>query len=56
MVAKSQIPFDDFSIERDFPKIGHRKMLLRGRPLDHGGERGTVLLEVTDDDSSRKSL
>jgi PAS domain S-box-containing protein len=41
--------FDDLEVERDFPGLGSRTMLLNGRKLDRPGHRsGAVLLAIED--------
>jgi hypothetical protein len=39
--------FEDFKVEREFPEIGKRTMLLNARRLDNKGEN-LILLAMTD--------
>lgn len=40
--------FEDFKVERDFPGIGHRVMLLNARKIETGGKKGLILLAIQD--------
>ncbi len=48
-VLPQNTSFDDFEVERDFPRVGERSMLLNARPVyGEAAERHMVLLTIED--------
>jgi two-component system CheB/CheR fusion protein len=48
---------EDFLMEHDFPKIGHRKMLLNARRIAHNDpQRQLILLAIEEDVTDRKEV
>jgi two-component system CheB/CheR fusion protein len=46
-VLSSGLPFEDFLVEHDFPRLGYRKMLLNARPfVGEAGPLQLILLSI----------
>jgi two-component system CheB/CheR fusion protein len=43
-VQAGREPFDDFAVEREFPRVGHRRLLLSGRGIPGEGSRPPMVL------------
>ncbi len=48
--------FNDFEVEREFERVGHRTVLLNGRPIAGDGGRPHRILLAFDDVTERKEL
>jgi two-component system CheB/CheR fusion protein len=55
-VLSRNTAFDDFEVEREFERIGHRIMLLNGRPIPGGPEHARRILLAIEDITERKQL
>jgi len=55
VLTKSAV-FNDFEVERDFERIGHRTMLLNGRPIPKEGAPPERILLAIEDVTERKQL
>jgi two-component system CheB/CheR fusion protein len=55
VLAKS-LAFNDFEVQRDFARIGHRTMLLNGRPIPKEGAPPERILLAIEDVTERKQL
>jgi two-component system CheB/CheR fusion protein len=55
-VLPKDAAFDDFEVERDFEQLGHRTMLLNGRPIARDGGKSVRLLLAIEDITERRQL
>jgi two-component system CheB/CheR fusion protein len=55
-VLANKTPFNDFEVERDFERIGHRSVLLNARPLAEDGGPAKRILLGFEDVTERKQL
>ena len=43
-VQEGHESFDDFAVERDFPRVGHRRLILNGRGIPGAGPNPPMVL------------
>jgi two-component system, chemotaxis family, CheB/CheR fusion protein len=55
-IVETNSEFTDLEVERDFPLIGRRSMLLNARPIDSESSQSKLILLAIDDITERKRL
>lgn len=55
-IANTQETIDDYEVEREFPTIGHRVMLLNARKVLYEKDARTTVLLAFDDITSRRAI